>query len=501
MKINYGSPAKSGVSQRNREFNISKDCFLHPFLISSEENFYLTGGKRRLHRADAEFVFRAWSTVAVKRLINTVRDPDSNHLETVNLVFVRNQTNRLDVDLYLYPLLEMIRLILGIALFPRIGDTKISRSKMSQSIHSIFLFLEDRFPKSHHILEMDLPQNLHLETPIRLFRRQIKDVSFLHLLRGVFHRGNIFHEKTSNSTEGRQGGSVDTPIQNFYILEIDLLILISWEQVCKSRINYFSSIDNCNIFRKEKHISTYGFELDKLNAHFYFTQSSCIHYGRWRNKFIIASKGTRFFVKKCLYYFRTLLKHHFHYWTEFNFNEPWLKVLSTSRVSSLGYTLVTRLVLKHVRIETVTSLYISISDGKTFHPRISNSIITKTLAKGRFCNVSGRPSGKLAWIASADDKIMYGYVKLWQAFSLYYSASTNRHRLRKLRYILQISCDNTLAGKHRSTIRLLQRKFNLETLNQILMSSKSELSSSRRIWRSTSIRSVLVEFAVLEVEF
>nr|QOH99605.1 maturase K [Adiantum reniforme var. sinense] len=495
-KVNYGSAAKLQI---NRQFSISKDCFLHPLLILSEEDFFLTGSKGRSHGVDVESVFRAWSTVAVKRLINSVRDSDSNYLDAINLVFVRNQTDELDaVDLYVHPLLEMIRLILGIALFPQIGSITSSRSKMSQSIHSIFLFLEDRFPRSHRILEADLPQNLHLETPIRLFRRQIKDVSFPHLLRIVFRRYKIFYGKTIHSSEGEQRGSVDTPIRNFYNFEIDLLILISWKQVCKSPINYFPPIDNCNILRKERYLSAYESKLDKLSINSYFMQSLCIHYGRWRNKFLMVSKGTCYFVKKWRYYFRTLLKNHFHYRTDF-FIDPWPKILSTSCVSSLGYTLVARLVPKKVRIETVMGLYISILAGKTFYPKIPNSIITKTLAKQKFCDISGRPAGKSAWITSTDDKILDGYVQLCQVFFLYYGASTNPHRLRRLRYVLQISCDNTLAGKHRSTKRLLQCKSNLETLNQIYISGKSESSSNQRVWRSTSIRSVLVEFATLEM--
>nr|NP_848039.1 maturase K [Adiantum capillus-veneris] len=477
---------------------MNKNCFLHPLLFLSEENFYLTDGKRRSHGADANLVFGAWSTVAVKRLIGSVRDPNLNFLKIYDSVSVRNLTDGLDVDLYLHPLLKMTYLILGIALFPKIRAETSSKSKMLQSIHSMFLFLEDRFSKSNHILEADLPHNLHLETSIRLFRRQIKDVSFLHLLRIVFRKRKIFCGKTFYSPGGGQDGSVDIPVRNFYIFEIDSLLLIPWKQVYKFRVNYLSPIDSCNIIRKEIYASAYKFKWNKASIDYSFSRSLWIHYGRWRNKFLIASEGTHYFVKKMLYYLWILLKYHFHY--RIKSNEPWIrKLLPTSCVSSPGYTLLAQLVSKNVRIETVTDLYISILGGKKFYPKIPNSIIITTLAKQRFCDFTGRPIGKSAWVTSTDDKIIDGYVQLWQVFSLYYGASMNQYRLRRLIFLLQMSCDSTLAGKHRSTIRLLRCKSNVEALNQILASRKFELSSSRRVWRSSSIRSVLVQFTVLDI--
>nr|YP_009547274.1 maturase K [Adiantum tricholepis]AYW14930.1 maturase K [Adiantum tricholepis] len=476
---------------------MNKDCFLHPLLFSFEENFYLMNGKRRSHAhgGDIELFFGTWSAVAVKRLIGSMRN--HNYLKIVDSEFVRNQIDGLEADLYLHPLLKMICFILGLSLFSQVGGETSSKSKTSQSIHSIFLFLEDRFLKSNHVIEADLPKNLHLETLIRLFRRQIRDVSFLHLLRIVFSKTKISCEKTFHSHKKRQKGGVDTPVQNFYIFEIDSFLLIPWKQICKLRVNYFLPIDSYNIIRKERHVSLYEFKLDKTSIDSYLIRSSCVHYGRWRNKFIVASGGTRYFVKKWLYYLRTLFKHHFHYRTEFN--ETRLKLLSTRCVSLLGYILVAQLVSKNVRIETATGLYISLSGGKKFHPKISNSIITKTSAKLKFCDINGRPTGKLAWVALTDDEIIAQYVQLWQVFSLYYGASMDRHRLRRLRYILQISCDSTLAGKHKGTIRLLQRRLNLETSNQFF--AFSHLSSRSRVWRSTSIRSVLVQFVVLEMGF
>nr|YP_009547362.1 maturase K [Hemionitis subcordata]AYW15018.1 maturase K [Hemionitis subcordata] len=495
MKSTYGSFAKSGTLQKNEKLKKKKACLLHPFPLLFEENFYLMEGKRRSHGPNIKLVSEAWSTVAVKRLICSTRD--HNYSKIFNSGFVRNQTNELNADLYFHPYRKIICLTLGIFFFPRMDDKTSNSLKMSQSIHSIFLFLEDRFPKSNHVLEMDLPQKFHLETLIRLFRRQIKDVSFPHLLRIVFYKDIIFRGKTIHSPKEGQKGSIAITFQNFYSFEVDSLFLIPWKQVCKSRVNYFPSIDRSNITRKDRHVSAYELKLDTAGIDSHFIRNSSIHYGRYRNKFIIVFEGTRYFAKKWLYYFSILINHHLHYRTEFA--EPRVKFLSTSCVLFLGYTSIARLVSKNVRIEATASSYISILGVKKFHPKVPNLIITKILAKQKFCDMNGHPAIKAAWAALTDDKIVDGYVQFWQVFSLYYGASMNQDRLRRLKYILQISCDSTLASKHRSTIRLLQRKFNLETLNQFFVYSKSELSNNRRVWRLTLIRFVLMQIPVFKI--
>ena len=89
----------------------------------------------------------------------------------------------------------------------RLAAETNNNSKISQSIHSTFSFLEDRLPKSSHVLEIEMSQNLHLETPVRLFRRRIKDVPFPHLLRIVIHAyetsyGKLFNFGLGNKENG-----------------------------------------------------------------------------------------------------------------------------------------------------------------------------------------------------------------------------------------------------------------------------------------------------------
>nr|YP_010969871.1 maturase K [Pteris ensiformis]WNR49084.1 maturase K [Pteris ensiformis] len=491
MKATYKSFTKLGASQKDEKFDTNRDCFSYPPLFLLEENFYLINGKQR---SNGLYINGSWSTVAVKRLIHNVRD--FNFLKIDDSGFVRNQTDDLYKNLYFYPLIKMISLAPSRSFFnQRVNKTK-SILKMSQSIHLIFLFLEDRFPKSNHVLKTYLPQNLHLETPIRLFRRQIKDVLFSHFIRIVYYRDKIFCWRTLSSFKERRRRNIDTLFQNFHNYGIDLLLLIPWKQGCKARVNYSLPIDCHNIIRKLRYVPTYKFKLNEPSIDPYFIQSSCIHYGRYRNKFILCSRGTSYFLRKWFYHFSIIFKHHFHYRTRFNKS----RIEPVSCVSFLGYTSIAQSVSKNVRVETSTGLCVSISIEEKFSPKIPILILIKFLVKQKFCDNNGRPIGKSAWTVLKDDEIFNRYAQLWRVLSLYYGASTSRGHLRRLRYILQISCGSTLAGKHRGTTRLLRRRFNLD-IRSLFLSNESQSSKNRRIWHLTLIRSVLAKFVLSEVGF
>nr|YP_009549511.1 maturase K [Histiopteris incisa]AYW16670.1 maturase K [Histiopteris incisa] len=495
MRTTYGSLPQFDALRKSEELSVIQDCLPYTFLFLFKENFYSIARKRYLDKPNTDLVFGACSIVAIKRSIGAIRD--QNYSEIIYSEFVRNQTGRFNMDLYLHGLLETICLILEISFLDRIAVIKSNNSKISQSIHLTFLFLEDRLPKSNHVLDTEIPQNLHLETSIRLFRRQIKDVSLSHLLRIVFRKYKTLCGKIFQSWREKEHRSIDILLANLYIYEIDSLLLVLWRQMHESQPRYFASPDRNNIIRKEAHVSAYGSQLDAADVDCYLTRSLCIHYGRCRSKSFIAFEGTGYFAKKWIYYFLILLRSHFHYRTEFD--EIHLKSLSNGCISFLSYTLTTQLVSKNVQIETTTGSYISISGDKKFYPKVPILLLVKLLAKDKFCDRTGHPVSKLAWAMLADDDILNRFVQIRKIVSLYHSASTNRDGLRRLRYILRLSCDSTLAVKHKSTIRLLRRRFDLELPKKFRLSRESGSDKNRRIWHLSLIRSVLLRFGTSKI--
>nr|YP_010988779.1 maturase K [Dryopteris championii]WOR84615.1 maturase K [Dryopteris championii] len=405
------------------------------------------------------------------------------------------------MNLYLHLLLQTTCLISGIPLLRQLAAETNNNSKISQSTHSIFLFLEDRLPKSSHVLEIEMSQNLHLEALVRLFRRRIKDVPFPHLLRIVIHAYKTSYGKfiQLRSWKQRERRSIEMLLQNFYTYEIDSILSILWTRMRKLQPRYFASADRNNVIRKKKCVSKYNSELDAIGISHCLIRSLCIHFGRYENKSIIVFHGTHYFVKKWIRYISTSFKFHFHYPTEFI--QIRSNLLPTSCVSFLGYMSTIQSVSKDVQIETMLGSCNSISSGKKTYPRIPILQLVKLLEKGKFCDSNGYPVSKLAWAVLADDDILNRFIKIWNNFSLYYSASINRDGLRRLRYIPRLSRDSTLAGKHRSTIRLLRRRFDLELPKAVFAYSKFNSSEmNRRVWHLNLIRSVSLTFVSLEIQ-
>nr|YP_010402935.1 maturase K [Bolbitis x multipinna]UQV94742.1 maturase K [Bolbitis x multipinna] len=491
MKITSGSPPRFDLLHRSEWLSINQDCFPYLLLLLLRDNLHSVACKSCLDRQGLNLVFGTCNAVATKRLIDSVRYQD--YSEIFYSEFVKG--SRLDINLYLYVFLQTICLILAIPLSRRLVDKTNNDSTISQSTHSIFLFSEDRLPKSSHVSKIEMSQNLHLETLIRLFRRRIKDVSFLHLLRIVIHAYKISYGKfiQPRPWKQREHEGIDMLLQNFFTYEIDSISLLPWRRVCKLQPRFFVFPDRNNVNLKNRCVSKYTSQLDTLGVNRCLIRNLCIHFGRYKNKSVIASHGAQYFAKKWIRYISIFVRSHFHYPTEFTQIRG--KLLSTSCVLFLGYVSTIRSTSKDVQVETVLDSYISRLSGGKYHPRIPSLLLVKFLEKGKFRGSDGYPVSKLARAASSDDDILNRFAEIWNTFSSYHSASINRNGLRRLRYIPRLSCDNTLAGKHKSTIRLLRRRFDLELPEAVPVCNKLNSSKiNRRVRHLNLNRSVSLTF-------
>nr|YP_010701058.1 maturase K [Lomagramma matthewii]WCI21298.1 maturase K [Lomagramma matthewii] len=340
-----------------------------------------------------------------------------------------------------------------------------------------------------------MSQNLHLETSFRLFRRRVKDVPFLHLLRIVIHAYKILYGKFIHprSWKQKEHESIDMLLQNFFTYEIDSILLLSWTRMCKLQPKLFVSPDKSIMILKNKCVSKYTFQLDKLITNRCLIRSLCVHFGRYKNKSVIAFHGTQYFVKKWIHYILIFLRSHFHYPPEFI--QIRNDLLSTSCVLFLGYVSTIRSASKDVQVETAVDSYKSRLSGQKSYPRIPFLLLVKFLEKEKFRDSNGYPVSKLAWVVSTDDDILNRFAKIWNTLSSYHSASINRDGLRKLRYIPQLSCDSTLASKHKSTIRLLRRRFALELPKVVPVCGKLDFPKiNQKVWHLNLNRSVSLTF-------
>nr|QUJ10085.1 maturase K [Alsophila latebrosa] len=500
MRTVYGSLSRFGTLRKSKKITLNQECFLYPFFF--KDDFYSIAYKRFSDGPSIDPVFGVYSIISAKRLIDRMRHQD--YSEIIYSESGRIQSGSWTADSYFYALLKTICLVLEIPLLSRIIPLVMKRNsdwKPSQSIHSIFLFLEDRLPKSNHVLDTKIPQNLHSETPIRMFRRRIQDAPFPHLSRLALHKYRNLSVKSWKGNEEK----IDILLWNFYIYEIESLPLFLWKQVYRSQSIYSVSTDQNNITRKERHVYRYGPQFDTANVDSYLTRSSCIHYGRYKNHSLIAFGGTRYFAIKWIYSILILVESHCHYRTESN--QMCIKLLSNGCVSLLGYTLGVQSLTKKVRVGATEGSHISLSGAKILLSKVPISLLVKLMAKENFRDSTGRPISKLAWTTSTDDEILNRFVQTWRIFSLYHSGSINRDGLRRLRYILRFSCDNTLACKHKSATRSLRRRFDSEILldNYLKNSEMSPASSTlnvlnnQRVWHLSITRPILSTLGALEL--
>nr|QJQ36403.1 maturase K [Pyrrosia petiolosa]QJQ36842.1 maturase K [Pyrrosia petiolosa] len=500
MRSNSGSSLRFEALHRTEEIISTNDCFPYLLLLLFRDNFYSVACKSCLDKQDIGLIFKAFSAVATKRSIDSVRY--QNYSEIFYSEFVRKRSTQLNVDLYLHVLLQTICLILGIPHLRQLAIETSNNLKISQSIHSLFLFLEDRLPKSSHVLEIEISQNVHLETLVRLFRRRVGDVSFLHILRISFHEYKALYGKFTQFRFRKQKGrrDVDLLLQNFYAYQVDSISLILWARKPKFQGRYYADLDIKNISIKRFSLPKSSSQLDGMFVNYYLIRSFCIHFGRFRNKSFLASQGAHYFVRKWIHYLFIFLRSHFNYPTKLM--QIRINLLSTSCVSFLGYILVIQSVSKNIQIETTAGSYNSISSGNTIYPRLPISLLVKLLQKEKFCDRTGYPISKVAWVVLTDDDILARFGKIWNILYLYYSAARNQDGLRKLRYMLQLSCDSTLASKHRSTIRLLKRRFDLELPTKAIhaYSKLNSLKRNERVWHLSLIRSVLLTFIPLTIQ-
>nr|QKV46093.1 maturase K [Selliguea yakushimensis] len=499
MRITSGSPLRFDALQTIEEIIFNKDCFPYLLLLLFRDNFYSVACKSCLDRQNVDLIFKTCSAVATKRSIDSVRY--QNYSEIFYSEFVRKRNTQFNVDLYLYVLLQTICLIMGIPRLRQLAAETNNNLKISQSIQSLFLFFEDRLPKSSHVLEIEMSQNIHLETLVRLFRRQIGDVSLLHLLRISFHAYKTSYGKSIQNRLWKQKEStnIDLLLKNFYTYEIDLISLIFWTQRHKFQTRCYAHEDTKNINIKRLCLSKSNSQLYRIGINQYLTRSFCIHFGRYRSKCFIAFRGAHYFVKRWIHYIFIFLRSHLNYSPEFF--QIRINLLLTDCFFFLGYILTIQSVPKNVQIETTLGSSNSISSGRKVYPRLPTLLLVKILQKENFCSSTGRPISKSAWVVLTDDDILNRFGKIWNIFSLYYNASTNPDGLRRLRYILRLSCDSTLASKHRSTIRFLRRRFDLELPKVVHAYSKfNPLKINERVWHLSLIRSVLVTFIPLAIQ-
>ena len=364
-----------------------------------------------------------------------------------------------------------------------------AKSHNLQSIHSIFPFLEDTFSHLNYVLDVLIPYPIHLETLVQTLRYWIKDTSSLHLLRFCLYEYCNWNWKSLIT----QKKSILNPrlflfLYNSHVCEYESIFFFLRNQSSHLRSTSFGVLlERILFYGKIEHLIKVF--VNDFQDILWLVKDPFMHYIRYQGKSILASKDTPLLMNKWKYYFVSLWQCHFYVWSQSR--RVRIKQLSKDYLDFLGYFSSLRFNPLVVRSQMLENSFLIDNAIKKFDTKIPIIPMIGSLAKARFCNALGHPISKPAWADSADSDIIDRFVRICRNLSHYYSGSSKKKNLYRIKYILRLSCVKTLARKHKSTVRTFLKRVGSGFLEEFFTEEEEVLSlifpraysASRKLYR------------------
>nr|YP_009240123.1 maturase K [Sciadopitys verticillata]Q9MVV9.1 RecName: Full=Maturase K; AltName: Full=Intron maturase [Sciadopitys verticillata]AFJ38985.1 maturase K [Sciadopitys verticillata]AFJ38986.1 maturase K [Sciadopitys verticillata]AFJ38987.1 maturase K [Sciadopitys verticillata]AMO00711.1 maturase K [Sciadopitys verticillata]BAA86045.1 maturase K [Sciadopitys verticillata] len=458
-----------------------QQCFLYPVLF--QEDLYAIAHDNDLDKSSfseplENFLSKEFSFLTVKRLIRRIRQQNNSIVLSGNCdpneMINRNQNS------YSELILESLAVVSEVSFSMRSKPflEGINEWKSFRSIHCLFPFMEDKLPHTNYISDIRIPYSIHPEILVRTFRRWMRDVPSLHLLRSILHEW-----RDSSSTENLQKALVVSGektkfslfLWNSYVYEWESILIPLLKRSSHSRSLLSGFFPDRTLFdQKIKHIVVFPHQISTKRI--WLLKDPFIHYLRYEERSLLVLKGTQLQVKKCRYHLFKFWQCSFHLWAQ-----PyriWIHELSKNCSSFLGYFLSVKMKPLVVRAKMLDRLFINDLITNELRPIAPISSIIRFFAKERFCVISGRPISKLAWTSLTDDDILDRFDRIWRNLFHHYSGSFNQEGLYYIKYILLLSCAKTLACKHKSTIRVVREELGSELFTKSFSKKREFISSS-----------------------
>nr|YP_010630397.1 maturase K [Hillebrandia sandwicensis]YP_010630421.1 maturase K [Hillebrandia sandwicensis]ADO16378.1 maturase K [Hillebrandia sandwicensis]WBN97399.1 maturase K [Hillebrandia sandwicensis]WBN97400.1 maturase K [Hillebrandia sandwicensis] len=419
------------------------------------------------------------SLLIVKRLIT--RMYQQNHLIISTNYYNQNPFLGYNKNLYSQILSEGFALIVEIPfslrLVSSLEEAEITKSYNLRSIHSIFPFLEDKFPHFHYVSDVLIPYPLHLEILVQIIRYWVKDASSLHLLRFFLHEycnwNSLITPNKLISFFSKGNRRLFLFLYNSHVCEYESILLFLRNQSSHLRLtSYRFFFERIYFYGKIEH-------LVKVFANYFRAilrvfKHPFIHYVRYQGKAILVSKDTPLLMNKWKYYLVHLWQCYFYVWSQPE--RIYINQLSKRSLAFLGYISSVRLNPSVVRSQMLENAFLMDNGMKKLDTLVPIMKLLVSLAKAKFCNVLGHPISKPTWADSSDFDIIDRFLRICRNLSHYYSGSSKKKSLYRVKYILRLSCLKTLARKHKSTVRAFLKRLNSELLEEFFTEEERVLS-------------------------
>nr|ABC55303.1 maturase K [Aristolochia bianorii]QEA69408.1 maturase K [Aristolochia bianorii] len=418
------------------------------------------------------------SSLIVKRLI--IRMHQQNHFIISVTHFHQNgfvrKRNNLDFQTISEAFAVIMEIPLSLQLVSCLEEQEIEKSHNLRSIHSIFPFFEDKLSHLNHVLDILIPHPIHLEILVQTLHCWIQDAPFLHLLRFFLHEyrnSNSFISSKKSFFFSKGNQRLFLFLYNSHVYECESIFVFLGKQASRLRSTSPGALlERTFFYGKMEHF------LVVLCNHFQKTlwllKDPFAHYVRYQGKSILASKGTYLMMKKWKYYLANLWQCYFYLWSQPG--RIHINRLYKNSFYFMGYLSSLRMVPSMVRSQMLENSFIIDTSIKRFETLVPIFSLISSLSNAKFCNVSGHPISKPAWSDSSDFDIINRFGHICRNISHYYSGSSKKQSLYRIKYILRLSCAKTLARKHKSTVRNFLKKLGSEFLEEFLTEEEQVLS-------------------------
>nr|YP_009687268.1 maturase K [Hippophae rhamnoides subsp. yunnanensis]QDW76015.1 maturase K [Hippophae rhamnoides subsp. yunnanensis] len=420
------------------------------------------------------------SFLVVKRLIN--RMYHQNHLiisaNDSNLKNVLGYNRNLYSQIISEGFVVIMEIPFSLRLVSSLKGKEIVKFYNLRSIHSTFPFLEDKFPHLNYVSNVSIPYPIHPEILVQTLRYWVKDASSLHLLRLFLHEysnwNSIITPKNSVFIFSKSNPRLFLFLYNSHVCEYESILLFLRNQPSHLRLMSSGSFfERIFFYAKIKHPVEEVFAND-FSATPWFFKAPFMHYVRYRGKSILTSKDTPLLMNKWKYYLIYLWQCSFYVWSQPT--RIYINPLSKHSLAFLGYFSSIRLNLSVVRSQMLKNAFIMDNAMKRLDTLVPISPLIGSLAKMKFCNGLGHPVSKSIWADSSDLDIIDRFAHICRNLSHYYSGSSKKKGLYRIKYILRLSCVKTLSRKHKSTVRAFLKRPGLGLLEEFFTEEDEVLS-------------------------
>nr|AAT28265.1 maturase K [Dysphania botrys] len=425
---------------------------------------------------------KKYSLLIVKRLIT--RMYQQNHLilspndSNQNEILGHKHKNNFDSQMITEGFAIIVEIPFSLLLISSLGQKtkQIVKSHNLRSIHSIFPFLEDKFLHLNYVLDILITYPAHLEILVQTLRYWLKDPSSLHLFRLFLYEyrnlNSLITPKEFISFLKKKNQRFLLFLYNFHVCEYESLLVFLRNQSSYLQSTSFGAlIERIHFYGKLKYlvkVFTKGWGII-----IWLFREPFPHYVRYQGKSILASKGTSLLMHKWKYYLIHFWECHFSVWSQPK--RLYINRLSNHSLDFMGFLSSVRLNSSVIRSQMLENSFLIENIIKKFDTIVPIIPLVGSLAKSKFCNRLGHPISKSVWTDLSDSDIIDRFGRICRNISHYYSGSSRKKSLYRIKYILRLSCARTLSRKHKSTVRAFLKRLGSEFLEEFFTEQEKVL--------------------------